>query len=108
MSGRIDSMVSPCGRFGGGQSLFRPQGAAAQEKSENSPRRHRSSPRGSTAHAAQKIPDTGEGVRICGVAFGVASFDPSTIGLVCVSSNPTSEGFTQIGGVAPVECVHEP
>ena len=61
-----------------------------------------------TASRAQEVPDTGEGVHIYVVAFGIGDFDPSVSGLVYVSSDPASDGFTQTDGAVPVEYVHEP
>lgn len=56
-----------------------------------------------TASRAQEVPDTGEGVHIYGVAFGIGDFDPSVSGLVYITSDPASNGFTQTDGAVPVE-----
>jgi hypothetical protein len=61
-----------------------------------------------SSSTAQEVPNTGEGLHIYGVVFGVGDFDPSATGLVYVSSDPTSVGFTQTDGAAPVEYVRQP
>ncbi len=57
---------------------------------------------------AQEVPDTGEGLRIYSVTFSVADFDPSVSGLVYVSSDPASMGFTRTDGAVPIEYVRKP
>jgi hypothetical protein len=45
---------------------------------------------------------------VYGVTFRVENFDPSTSGLVCVTSDPASDGFIQTDGAVPVEYAREP